>query len=277
MYDFDKTLSTTDMQEYDFIKNLGITPSEFWGDTGRLTENHEMDRILSYMYMMVKKCQERNIPLTEEYLNECGKNIILYRGVSTWFDRINAYAQEIGCNVEHYIISSGITEIIEGTDIAKFFKKIYGCKFLYDEYGRAIWPSLAINFTQKTQYIFRIAKGVLDIRDDDNLNKHSEGKRIDYRNMIYIGDGLTDIPCMRVIKDKGGKAIALYPSGNKEKAAQLVEDKRINYVCVADYSTNSTLEKIVKLMLDTMTTLENLREREMKQINSFVKASEPQE
>ena len=274
MYDFDKTLSTTDMQEYDFIKNLGITPSEFWGDTGKLTAEHEMDRILSYMYMMVKKCKDKNIELTEKYLNECGKNVQLYKGVSTWFDRIGAYAKEIGCNVEHYIISSGITEIIEGTDIAKNFKKVYGCKFLYDDDGHAIWPSLAINFTQKTQYIFRIAKGVLDVRDDDNLNKHSEGKRIDYQNMIYIGDGLTDIPCMRVIKDKGGKAIALYPAGRKDKLAQLVQDKRINYACVADYSSGSTLERIVKLMLDTMTTVENLKEREAKQIASFEKVNE---
>ncbi len=277
LYDFDKTLSTTDMQEYDFIKNLGITPTEFWGDTGKLTDENEMDRILSYMYMMMKKCKEKNIPLTEKYLNECGKNIQLYRGVATWFDRINQYAKEVGCVVEHYIISSGITEIIEGTDIAKFFKKIYGCKFLYDETGEAVWPSVAINYTQKTQYIFRIAKGILDIRDDDNLNKSQPDKVIDYHNMIYIGDGLTDIPCMRLIRDKGGKAIALYPSGGRKRATQLVEDNRINYVCVADYTPNSTLEKIVKLMIETMHSVEQLKDKEGKQLAAFVKASENQE
>ena len=277
LYDFDKTLSTTDMQEYDFIKNLGITPAEFWGDTGKLTDENEMDRILSYMYMMMKKCKEKNIPLTEKYLNDCGKNIQLYRGVATWFDRINQYAKEVGAVVEHYIISSGITEIIEGTDIAKFFKKVYGCKFLYDETGEAVWPSVAINYTQKTQYIFRIAKGVLDIRDDDNLNKAQPDKVIDYHNMIYIGDGLTDIPCMRLIRDKGGKAIALYPSGGRKRAAQLVEDNRINYVCVADYTPNSTLEKIVKLMIETMHSVEQLKDKEGKQLAAFVKASENQE
>ena len=277
LYDFDKTLSTTDMQEYDFIKNLGITPAEFWGDTGKLTDENEMDRILSYMYMMMKKCKEKNIPLTEKYLNDCGKNIQLYRGVVTWFDRINQYAKEVGAVVEHYIISSGITEIIEGTDIAKFFKKVYGCKFLYDETGEAVWPSVAINYTQKTQYIFRIAKGVLDIRDDDNLNKAQPDKVIDYHNMIYIGDGLTDIPCMRLIRDKGGKAIALYPSGGRKRAAQLVEDNRINYVCVADYTPNSTLEKIVKLMIETMHSVEQLKDKEGKQLAAFVKASENQE
>ncbi len=275
IYDFDKTLSTTDMQEFDFIKNLGITPNEFWGNTGVLTNLHEMDRILAYMYMMVKKCKEKDIKLTREYLNKCGKNITLYRGVQTWFERINLYAQSIGVNVEHYIISSGITEIIEGTDIHKYFKKVYGCSFLYDDVTKeAIWPAMSINYTQKTQYIFRISKGILDVRDDNSLNKHMTERRIEYKNMIYIGDGLTDIPCMKLIREKGGKAIALYPSGCKEKVSQLVADNRINYVCVADYSQSSTLEKIVKLMMENMAIFGNLKEREDKQLAAFIKASE---
>ena len=276
MYDFDKTLCTTDMQEYDFIKNLGITPSEFWGECSKLTEKNEMDKILAYMYVMIKKCKEKNIPLTRKYLNECGKNVILYKGVSTWFDRIAEYAKKLNVNVEHYIISSGITEIIEGTPIAKNFKHIYGCKFIYDEKGNAMWPGLAINFTLKTQYIFRIAKGVLDVRDDDNLNNHQDGgKKIPFENMIYIGDGLTDVPCMKLLKDKGGKAIAIYPSQNERKQAnKLVKDERINYVCVADYSYNSTLEKIVKLMMDSIHMVSELKEREQKQIKAFKKASE---
>ena len=276
MYDFDKTLCTTDMQEYDFIKNLGITPSEFWGECSKLTEKNEMDKILAYMYVMIKKCKEKNIPLTKKYLNECGKNVVLYKGVSTWFDRIAEYAKKLNVNVEHYIISSGITEIIEGTPIAKNFKHIYGCKFIYDEKGNAMWPGLAINFTLKTQYIFRIAKGVLDVRDDDNLNNHQDGgKKIPFENMIYIGDGLTDVPCMKLLKDKGGKSIALYPSQNERKQAnKLVKDERINYVCVADYSYNSTLEKIVKLMMDSIHTINELKEREQKQIKAFKKASE---
>lgn len=274
LYDFDKTLCTTDMQEYDFIKNLGLTPNEFWGATSNLTSKHEMDKILSYMYMMVKSCKEKNIPLTEKYLNDCGANVVLYRGVSTWFDRINEYASSLGVIVEHYIVSSGITEIIEGTPIAKYFKKIYGCTFLYDSKGEAVWPATAINFTLKTQYIFRISKGVLDIRDDDNLNKHTQDRRILYRNMIYLGDGLTDIPCMKLIREKGGKAIALYPSGNKDKVMQLIADNRINYACVADYSNNSTLEKIVKLMIENMSLLDTLESREEKQLSQFMKSIE---
>ena len=272
LYDFDKTLCTTDMQEYDFIKNLGLTPEEFWGSTGEISNKHEMDKILAYMYMMVKKCKESNIPLTREYLNKCGENVVLYRGVQTWFDRINEYGESLGVNVEHYIISSGITEIIEGTPIAKYFKRIYGCSFYYDDKGEACWPANAINFTLKTQYVFRISKGVLDITDDDNLNKHTQNRKIAYRNMIYIGDGLTDIPCMKLLREKGGKAIALYPSGKRDKVMQLIKDNRINYACVADYSQNSTLEKIVKLMIESRATLDELDAKEERQLAQIMKA-----
>ena len=273
MYDFDSTLSTTDMQEYAFIKNLDMTPKEFWSEAGKLTKEYGVERILAYMYVMVKECKKKGIKLTEEYLNECGKNIVFFKGVTTWFDRINEYANSIGAQVEHYIISSGTSEIVMGSEIAKYFKKIYGCKFLYDDNGEAIWPSMAINYTLKTQYIFRIGKGVLDEFDDDNLNKHSESRRIPYENMIYLGDGLTDIPCMKLLREKGGKSIALYPSGNKKRAMQLVQDKRINYVTVADYSPNSTLEKIVKMMIDNMVSYANLKEREEKQIAAFTKTT----
>lgn len=266
LYDFDKTLCTTDMQEYDFIKNLGLTPSEFWGHAKQLTEKHEMDKILAYMLAMVLESKEKNIPLTKEYLHECGKNVVLYRGVSSWFDRINEYGNSIGVNIEHYIISSGITEIIEGTPIAKYFKKIYGCSFCYDENGQACWPAMAINFTLKTQFIFRISKGVLDIKNDDSLNKHSDERRIEYRNMIYIGDGLTDIPCMKLIREKGGRAIALYPSGQRDRVIQLVQDNRINTVCVSDYSKDSTLEKLVKLMVENMALINVLNSKEERQL-----------
>lgn len=275
MYDFDKTLSTTDMQEYDFIKNLGITPAEFWDEATKLTNAHDMDRILAYMYNMVRSCHERKIPLTREYLNECGKSIVLYKGVNSWFERINNYAAQIGCNVEHYIISSGITEIIEGTEIAKYFKKIYGCSFMYNDEGEAVWPAISINYTLKTQFIFRIQKDVLDVKDDYNLNKHQNaGKRIPFENMIYIGDGSTDVPCMKLLKENGGKAIALFPAGERYKVQDLVEDNRLNYVCVADYSEGKTLEKIVKLMMDSITIVNNLKSKEQQQISSFIRASE---
>ncbi|MBR3879886.1 MAG: haloacid dehalogenase-like hydrolase [Clostridia bacterium] len=276
LYNFDKTLCTTDMQEYSFIKNLGMTPSEFWGAAADLTSKYEVEKILSYMCVMIRKCKEKGIKLTEEYLRSCGENVVLFKGVSSWFDRINEYGESLGVNIEHYIISSGTYEIIQGTPIAKYFKRIYACRYMYNEDGEAVWPALAINYTQKTQYIYRISKGVLDANDDYNLNRVQDGsqRRIAYNNMIYIGDGMTDIPCMKMVKQRGGKSIALYPSGRSETVKTLVEDNRINYVCVADYSPNSSLEKIVKLMIENMAVLDRLKNKEEQQLSQYRRAYE---
>ncbi len=272
MYDFDKTLCTTDMQNYGFIKNLGMEPDEFWAIASQQTKKNSMDKILSYMFVMIKECKEKGIPLTEAYLNSLGDSIIYYRGVQTWFDRINAFGESLGVNIEHYIISSGTKEIIEGSSIAKYFKKIYGCKFIYNPKTKeAIWPALAINYTQKTQYIFRISKGALDEVDEEKLNMEMKDvkRAIQYRNMIYIGDGLTDIPCMQLLKDKGGKSIALYQPQYIDKVLPLVDDGRVNYVCAADYSINSNLEKIVKLMIENMAMIETLKTKEDKQLQNI--------
>ena len=275
LYDFDKTLCTTDMQEYDFIKNLGMTSDAFWGEAAAITEKHEVEKILAYMFVMIRKCKEKGIPLTEEYLRSCGAHVELFNGVLTWFDRINAYGASLGVKIEHYIISSGTYEIIQGTPIAKYFKRIYACRYMYDENGEALWPALAINYTLKTQYIYRISKGTLDVTDDYNLNRQQDEslRRIAYHNMIYIGDGLTDIPCMKLVKERGGKSIAVYPEGNREHVKPLVEDARINYVCVADYSPESPLEKIVKLMIEKMAILEKLNMQEKEQLSRYKQVS----
>ena len=271
LYDFDKTLCTTDMQEYSFIKNLGMESGEFWGEAAKLTREHELEKILSYMFVMIRECKKRGIPLTEEYLKKCGENVVLFKGVQTWFDRINEFGAQMGVEIEHYIISSGTYEIIQGTPIAKYFKRIYACRYMYDEKGEAMWPALAINYTLKTQYIYRISKGTLDVTDDYNLNRVQDEslRRIAYRNMIYIGDGMTDIPCMKMVKERGGKSIALYAAGKAETVKTLVDDDRINYVCVADYSKDSTLEKIVKLMIENMAVLEKLKSREEAQLAQY--------
>ena len=273
LYDFDKTLCTTDMQEYTFIKNLEVSSNDFWGETAHISKTYEVEKILAYMFVMIKKCKEKGIPLTQEYLKECGENVVLFKGVETWFDRINAFGESMGVNIEHYIISSGTYEIIQGTPIAKYFKRIYACRYMYDEKGEAIWPALAINYTLKTQYIYRISKGTLDVTDDYNLNRVQDEslRRIAYRNMIYIGDGMTDIPCMKLVKERGGKSIALYSPGNSETVKPLVEDARINYVCAADYSEDSALENIVKLMIENMAILEKLKAKEILQLSQYMK------
>lgn len=271
MYDFDKTLSPEDMQNYGFIQSLNMTPKEFWDLTAEITEKYAMDKILSYMYVMKEESQKRGIQFTKELLRSYGKNVSYFKGVETWFKRINEYAESKDAKVEHYIISSGIKEIIEGCSIAKEFKRIYACEYVYGNNKEAIWPKIAVNFTNKTQYIFRISKDALNVTDDDTLNQatQDDDRRVFYQNMIYIGDGMTDIPCMKLLRTKGGRAIALYPKSKPEKVARLVNEERINYVCAADYQENSDLEKIVKLMIDNMVSLSKLLDKEQKTLEKY--------
>ena len=201
MYDFDKTLCTRDMQEYTFIPSVGMQPDEFWNHTAVVATEETMDSILSYMYCMVEKAHQTGIPLTRESLVACGKDVEYHPGVEGWFERINRYAEEAGVEVEHYVLSSGLKEIIDGTTIAKYFKKIYACEFMYRD-GQAVWPKMAVNYTNKTQFVYRVNKGVLDINNDVDLNnsRPDHEKRVFFSNMIYIGDGLTDVPCMKLVK-----------------------------------------------------------------------------
>ena len=254
MYDFDKTLCTKDMQEYTFIPNLGISPAEFWSDANKLREIDKMDQVLTYMYLMVKKTEDIGYHITKDYLKDMGDKIELFPGVTDWFKRINEYGKERGITVEHYIISSGVKEIIEGSKIGKYFKKVYASEFYYDEHGHAVWPKIAINYTNKTQFLMRINKGILDTADDYGINRKMEDKdrRIAISNMIYIGDGLTDVPCMKLTKDGGGVSIAVYTDKSYKIAKELYEDERINYMAKADYQDGSRIDMIVKKTIDAM-------------------------
>ena len=267
MYDFDKTLSTEDMQNYSFIPKLGLTPSEFWGLTTEFTDKTAVERILSYMYVMIKAAKDKGIELTRQYLNECGKNIKLFPGVTTWFKRINEYAKEKGIIVEHYLVSSGTKEIIEGTNIYNEFKAVFGCEFYYDEKGVPVWPKLAINYTQKTQFFFRIAKGAIDITDDATVNKKVNGLRIPYRNIVYLGDGMTDIACMTLVKSNGGRSIAVYPEKESERVKQIYNDGRVNFICKADYGANSDLEKVLHLIIDSVALQDEIDKKQISLAN----------
>ncbi len=269
MYDFDKTLCAKDMQEYSFIPSLGMDASEFWGEANKIATKNHMDNILAYMYLMIKLAKKKDIPITKEAFNELGKDVVLIKGVKSWFKRINDYARSVGAVVEHYIISSGLSEIIEGTPIAKYFKRIYACEFHYNERGNADWAQQAINFTTKTQFIFRISKGVLDTIDDYKLNSYvSENeRRIPYRNMVYIGDGITDVPCMTVVKDRGGHSIAIYQNNGKENAYKLIRENRVDFIADADYSKDSELEKIVKQLINKMIIVDSLEHQHDQQLS----------
>ena len=269
MYDFDKTLCTRDMQEYTFFPNLGIEADKFWDEANKLREETKMDQVLSYMYLMFKKTVDNNRSLKRDYLNEMGKNIELFPGVQEWFDRIDEYGKSIGVEIEHYIISSGLKEIIEGSKIGNKFKCIYASEFFYNEDGNAMWPKLAVNYTNKTQFLMRINKGILDISDDNSLNNKmlEDDRRISTANMIYIGDGYTDVPCMKLTKENGGVSIAVYTDKNYETAKKLLTDGRINYMVKSDYSEGTEIDEIVKKTIRSMVIRTELKNISYKQAN----------
>ncbi len=271
MYDFDKTLCTRDMQEYTFIPSIGMQSDEFWRQANNMATDETMDSILSYMYCMMEKARQTGNPLTREALVTCGKDIEYHPGVEDWFERINRYAEEAGVEVEHYVLSSGLKEIVEGTSIAKYFKRIYACEFMYRD-GYAVWPKMAVNYTNKTQFVYRINKGVLDINNDVDLNnsRPDHEKRVFFSNMIYIGDGLTDVPCMKLVKQSGGHSIAIYDPDQQRKAASLLKHERVDWMFEADYSEGSELDRTMKLLLQNLAyynKLKGLNEQQKKEIH----------
>ena len=179
------------------------------------------------------------------------KSVKLFNGVRTWFKRVNTYGEKLGVQVEHYIISSGLKEIIEGTPIACEFKMIYAAEFCYDEKNVPIWPAMAVNYTSKTQFLFRINKGVLDVTEHTRLNEYTpeDRRRVPFRNMIYIGDGFTDVPCMKLVTVNGGHSIAVYQEDIKTANA-MIKQGRVNFTAYADYSKGSKIEKIVFAVLE---------------------------
>lgn len=276
VYDFDKTLSTKDMQEYGFIPNLGLTPEQFWGEVRMLQQTENMDPILAYLYFMLKKASAKEVRVTRDTFVSLGRDVELYPGVEEWFERINTYGKENGVTIEHYIISSGISEIIEGSSINKHFKKVYACEFLYDENGVARWPKLAVNYTNKTQFLFRINKGILDVWDDKKLNAYTpeEERRIPFRNMIYIGDGLTDVPCMKLVKLNKGQSIAVFRKRRKEVATQLMQENRVDFTTEANYEKGGELDGIVKTIIEKMAVVEKLTRLHDRHKKTFEKTVE---
>ncbi len=266
MYDFDRTLCTKDMQDYSFIPSLGMTESEFWQYSNSLGQREHMDSILAYMYAMVKISKDKNIPLLRQNLVDMGKNVELFKGVEGWFDRITEFGIANGMQIEHYVISSGMKEIIEGTPISKCFKSIFACEFLYDENGNGVWPKTDVNYTNKTQFVYRINKGVLDVANDNDLNRSmpDDSKRVPFCNMIYIGDGLSDVPCMKMMKAYGGYSIAVYQNKDS-KVEDLLKKGRVDYIYPADYSENTGLDITVKNIIRKMSISETLYDEYTKQ------------
>jgi len=272
VYDFDETLSTTYMQDYLLIPKLGLKPETFWKKANAWSAEHHADQVTGSMYYFTLMAREKNICLDEKTLKECGQEIEYYDGVETWFDRINKYGRYLDLEIEHYIISSGYEEIIEGCSIRKYFKEVAGCAFAFDEDGTPVWPARVVNYQTKIQYLSKINKGLKKL-DDKAVNEYipDENRRIPYTRIIYFGDGSTDIPSMKMVKARHGVAIAVYKpkSHRKHKAIQMLKDNRVDFALPADYSEGKGIDTAVKTILNRMATardLEALKKDEMKKI-----------
>ena len=258
-YDFDRTLSPDDMQTFTLIPSFGVDKKEFWHESDMLAVENLMDNNLAWMYELIKYSKFKGKSLRKEYFNEIGNDVKLYPGVDSWFENVNAYAAERGIEVEHYIISSGLKEIIEGSRIGPYITRVYASSYLYSADGIAEWPAQVVNYTTKTQFIFRIAKGYLeeyDARVNDSM-PHTN-RNVDYENIVYIGDSATDIPCMTLVKQKGGYSIGVYDpvSNNKSKVYKLFSDGRLNFYAPADYTKDSPIFSYMKNVIDEIAAKE---------------------
>lgn len=255
IYDFDGTLSPGNMQEFGFIQAIEKSPEKFWKMSDEIAIDQDASNILSYMKLMFDEARNKGIRLRKKDFQNFGRKVELFSGVREWFQLTKRYGKEHGVTVEHYINSSGLAEIIEGTPIAQEFKRIFACSFLYDENGEAVWPGVAVDYTAKTQFLFKINKGILSIRDNKLVNESQseDKKRIPFPHMVYFGDGQTDVPCMKIVKMFGGHSIAVYNPeipGKKASARKLLNQERVNFIAPAEYTEDSLNYKIVCSIID---------------------------
>ena len=265
IYDFDGTLSPGNMQEFGFIQAIGQTPEEFWTKSNEIAKGQDASNILAYMKLMFDEARANGINLTRSGFHRYGADIKLYEGVRDWFQNVNRYGKEHGVIIEHYINSSGLTEIIEGSPIAHAFKHIFAGSFIYDENGVAEWPGIAVDFTAKTQYLFKIQKGIFSSRDAEKVNESlaDEAKRIPFTNRIYFGDGETDVPSMKLVSMFGGNAIAVFDParpGKKEVAQKLLRQGRVNFITPASYTKDSRTFRLVCAIIDKIKADSELRQ-----------------
>ena len=254
IYDFDGTLAPGNMQEFGLLQDIGYqNPSDFWNLCDKIAKTNDAGGIAVVMYAIQAEAQRAGIRCTRDMLRSYGKKLVFFPGVVEWFGIINEYAAQIGVEVKHYINSSGIKEMIEGSDIAHEFERVYACTYLYDSNGDACWPSVVVDYTKKTQFLFKINKGIREVSDRVRINEFvpTEERPVPFERMIYLGDGETDVPCMRTVKSNGGHSFAIYGNDKKRALAQqLLQQQRVNFACAADYTHEGELMQIVMRILD---------------------------
>ncbi len=263
IYDFDGTLSPGNMQEFGFIQAVGKTKEEFWRMSDGIAVGQDASNVLAYMKLMFDEARKAGIQLRRSAFKEFGKHIELFEGVKEWFGLVNEYGAQKGVRVEHYINSSGLKEIIEGSPIAKEFHHIYAGTFIYNEEGIAEWPGIAVDHTAKTQFLFKISKGITSQHDSKMVNSSiaDDKKRIPFSHMIYFGDGETDIPCMKIVGMFGGNPIAVYdPDSAKKKATaqKLQRQGRVKFITPATYTKDSRTFQIVSAIIDKVKAEDDL-------------------
>jgi hypothetical protein len=256
VYDFDGTLSPQPMQEYTVLPELGENAGEFWKECRKEAKRHNADGMLTYMRLLIEKMEANHTHLDKKALRSLAKGIKYFPGVETWFDRINKHVRTKSdgkVKVKHYIISAGLKEILDGIKIRKHFEEMFASEYYFDHHDAAKFPTIVINDTSKTQYLFRINKGIIDVNESINDYMPESDRAIPFSNIIYLGDGLTDVPCMTVTKNNGGFAIAVHKPAipNSAKVCrELTHANRIDYYSPANYEKGKKLEKRVKLILD---------------------------
>jgi len=269
IYDFDGTLSPGNMQEFGFIQAIGKTPEEFWKMSDGIAKGQDASNILSYMKLMFDEARKNEIKLRLCDFKRFGQHIVLFEGVKEWFGLINEYGNAKGVKIEHYINSSGLKEIIEGSPIAHEFKHIFACTFLYDKNGEAEWPGIAVDYTAKTQFLFKINKGIFSARDNKLVNESmsEDQKRIPFPRMIYFGDGDTDVPCMKIVNMFGGNSIAVFNPENADKrsnAQKLQRQGRVKFITPAIFTKDSRAYQIVCAIIDKI-----IIDNELKKLSKY--------
>lgn len=261
IYDFDGTLAPHNLPEHSFLPAVGVTDTEsFWARVHEEARAQDGCQILAYMHLMLEAARIHGVPVTRAMLRQHGRDIRLFAGVEEWFEQIDEYGRERNLEIEHYVISSGILEIIEGCSIYPRFHKVFASAYAYDDAGNAKWPANAINYTNKTQFLFRINKGIDNSWDNTAINSwkpHAE-RRIPFARMLFLGDGDTDIPSMKMVRQKGGQAVAVFdPQLFEQRKSQgrlekLIAEDRVDYVAAADYTADSLLRVVVRGILGRM-------------------------
>jgi haloacid dehalogenase-like hydrolase len=258
VYDFDGTLSPQPMQEYTVLPKIGVEPAQFWAMVNREARETESDPMLVYMRHIIEALEREQVDVKREDFAAMASAIEYFPGVATWFTRVNAYVKKRSrgqVKLAHYLISAGQKEILDGVSIRKHFKRIYASEYHFNHHGVATFPKLLVTDTLKTQFLFRINKGLELVTESINEHMPEAERPIPFANIIYVGDGMTDVPSMALTKKSGGHTVAVFdPKSEKQRAIcmKLLEAGRADFIAEADYRKSSKLSRRVELLLDAI-------------------------